>query len=336
AVSQTVEQPVAAAPERFELAAAESDAPVRPALETAATPAVRAAEPAAIAFATPTPRLQPAPAAASPSTPLEPANPELLLAGMRAAVRSGAWASDVTPEIRNGRLTFSGLAGSPEQRSRLQAALEREAPGAAIEIALADRVPVNDARTLTASVGDRPAGGLMRSALLAHYGDAARRSFQQPTPTALDGEIARFTGEVYRNQSSLVRHAHALSELLTRFDAATLTASESKTLDSLIRFHAEGVADAEAQIYGHLSEALPRRYWNHRGDRSGEIADSDAAASAHTLLADALRLDETLTTLLGASPSAIDAGDAQTSVGGLLYSIRTRARILTSGLDSDR
>ncbi|MEZ5397516.1 MAG: hypothetical protein R2724_32710 [Bryobacterales bacterium] len=176
----------------------------------------------------------------------------------------------------------------------------------------------------------------MRSALLAHYGDAARRSFQQPTSSALDGEIARFTGEVYRNQSRLVRHAHALSELLSQFDAAALAPAESKTLDSLIRFHAEGVADAEAQIYGHLSEALPRRFWNHRGDRSSEITDVDLADSTHTLLADALRLDETLTTLLGASPSSIDAGDAQTSVGALLYRIRTRARILTSGLDSTR
>ncbi|MEZ5397515.1 MAG: hypothetical protein R2724_32705 [Bryobacterales bacterium] len=131
AAEMDAEMDRAVEPERFEFAFARPlDEPSRVAIETTAAPRVNAAEPPILAFALPTPRLQPAPAAApapEATQSEEPANPQLLLAGMRAAVRSGAWASDVTPEIRNGRLTFFGLAGSAAERERLVTAIRRSA-----------------------------------------------------------------------------------------------------------------------------------------------------------------------------------------------------------------
>jgi len=43
-----------------------------------------------------------------------------------------------------------------------------------------------------------------------------------------------------------------------------------------------------------------------------------------------------LTTLLGSSAASVEAAEIETSAGALLYRIRTRARNLTSGLDSGR
>jgi len=264
------------------------------------------------------------------------ADPEALVAGMSAAVRAGAWSQNIVAEMRDGLLTFAGTASSPQDRTELIAAIRRELFGrdARFELAVSNR-PSSASAGTAYTVGDRPAGGMMRTALLAHYSDAARRSFQQPTQSALESEIARFASEIYRSQSKLVRHAHALSTLLKGVEPESLSPEAAKALESLVRFHANGVSDSEAQIYDHLSEALPRRYWNHRGDRQ-ELADAEAAAAGQELLADALRLDETLTTLLGSSAGSVDVGEVETSAGALLYRIRTRARNLTSGLDSVR
>jgi hypothetical protein len=280
------------------------------------------------------------PSPTPPSAPpidSEAADPALLLAGLRAAVRTGAWTMDVSPEIRAGVLTFSGRVGSLRDRDRLIGAVRRELGDREVEfdLEIVSGVARLDESGSSRSLGDRPAGGLMRTALLAHYGDAARRSFQQPAPSALEAEIDRFASEIYRSQSSLVRHAHALSGLLGRFQAESLTPETSSTLGTLVRFHAAGVADSEARIYSHLSGALPRRYWNHRGDRQPP-ADTDARQSAAALLGDALRLDETLTTLLGSTARPVEAGEAETSAGALLYRIRTRAKNFESGLDRVR
>jgi hypothetical protein len=277
---------------------------------------------------------QPAVTAAAPKT-REPRDPNLMLAGLQAVARSGAWMADIHPEVRDGKLTFSGRVSSPSRRDEVIAALTGQpgAKGADFDIAIAAPAVETAEAGVSFYLGDRPAGGMMRSALVAHYEDAARRSFQQPTQSALDAEIARFAGEVYRSQSKLVRHAHALDGLLQEFELTGLSPDALKTLDSLVRFHAEGVAEGETRIYDALSEALPRRYWNHRGDRQA-TADPGPAAAAHDLLADALRLDETLTTLLGSSAGSVDVRETETSAGALLYRIRTRARNLTSGLDS--
>ena len=346
ALEQTPAEPEQLAPaERFTIAlapalappsrAALTPSPLTPSME----PRVSPQQPSRLALTLETPRVPRPnlPAAASASAPesSEPADPALLLAGLDAAARSGAWMADISPELRNGRLTFTGKVSSPSRRDELIAALGRElaGDGASFDIVVAPAAAAFETAEASRNLGDRPVGGMMRTALLEHYGDAARRSFQQPAPSALEAEIARFAGEVYRSQSKLVRHAHALNGLVEQFDVESLTPEATRTFDALVRFHAEGVAEGETRIYDFLSESLPRRFWNHRGDRQAP-ADSDAAASAHAILADALRLDETLTTLLGSASGSVDVNEVETSAGALLYRIRTRARNLTSGLDS--
>jgi hypothetical protein len=338
--------PEQAEPERFVLAAGGLDAPARPALGDGAQGV--SFEPMAtqrLDLAWAAPRTTPVPPPAASVEAATPASnqsgltedPDALLAGFLAAARTGAWATDITPEVRGGVLTFSGRVASARERGEWISAVQRELPGRkiAFDLTVADARPPVQASEVSYTLGARPAGGMMRTALLTHYSDSARRSFQQPTQSALDAEIARFASEIYRSQSRLVRHAHALSQLLQGFEAEKLSPEASKSLDSLVRFHADGIATSEAEIYDHLSEALPRRYWNHRGDREA-FSDTDQAAAGEAVLADALRLDETLTTLLGSSSATVAADDAEASAGALLYRIRTRAKNLTSGLDKVR
>jgi len=330
--------PVAVEPSRFEpVAVAAARTPAERALVALDTLEIRPAAADSLALAWSSPMLLPVAPASPPVVKVAAADPETLIAGLSAAVRSGAWEHNVAPEIRNGRLTFTGAAESASERDDLIAALRRELGrrDAAFDIAVTGRAVGIAGKSARRSLGDRPAGGMMRSALLEHYSDAARRSFQQPTQSGLEAEIARFATEIYRNQSSLVRHAHALSTILADSASQALSPEAAKSLAELVRFHANGVAESEAAIYDHLSEALPRRYWNHRGDRQA-LADADMADASGEILSDALRLDETLTTLLGSSAGTVDAGEVETSAGALLYRIRTRARNLTSGLDSIR
>jgi hypothetical protein len=326
-------------PERFELAEAGNATTPQPvALDGAG--AVRIDPVAGETLGLPPALALAAPPVAAPRQPVGSAaaeDPNLLLAGLRAATRSGAWTMDVEPEIRGGRLTFVGEAASETERDELIAAVRRELSGddIAFAITVADTHLPLASPPASDTLGARPGGGMMRTALLAHYGDAARRSFQQPTQSALDAEIARFAGAIYRSQSDLVRHAHALDGVLREFTGKDLSPESARSLDGLVRFHAKGVVAGEARIYDQLSEALPRKYWNHRGDRQALDGASPVEAGS-ALLADALYLDETLTTLLGSSAGSVDVGEVQTSAGALLYRIRARARYLTSGLDSGR
>jgi hypothetical protein len=339
----TVTQPE---PERFVLAEkADSPAPSRPALRDSGVEVrVGPMTTRRLELAWAAPLALPAPPAATEETvakrvertvPVQ--DPEALLAGFLATARTGAWAAGITPEVRDGVLTFTGRVASPAERAEWVTAMRRELSGQdmAFDLAAANVAPIVEASEVSYDLGARPAGGMMRTALLTHYSDSARRSFQQPTQSALDAEIARFASEIYRSQSRLVRHAHALSELLQDFDTEKLSSEGSRSLDRLVRFHADGIATTEAQIYDHLSEALPRRYWNHRNDRES-FSDADQTVAGKALLADALRLDETLTSLLGSSGGTIAADDVETSAGALLYRIRTRAKNLAAGLDRVR
>ena len=324
--------------QRFELVAPETGpAPARDALPSGGSLAIEPVSAGSLDLAWTSPAVPAVQLASAAERTAPAADPETLLAGLSAAVRTGAWAKNVAPELRAGRLVFAGSVDSDRQRDKLIAAVRGELAGRDVAFDIAVHAPSSAHRDppRSYSLGDRPAGGMMRTALLAHYADAARRSFQQPAPSALEAEIARFASGIYRSQSNLVRHAHALSTLLAEVDPERLSREASKSFAGLVRFHANGVADSEGSIYDHLSEALPRRYWNHRGDRQAP-ADADTAEAARQLLADALRLDETLTTLLGSPSASVDASEVETSAGALLYRIRTRARNLTSGLDSAR
>lgn len=188
--------------------------------------------------------------------------------------------------------------------------------------------PRLSAPTASLSVGDRVVGGVVRTALLAHYRDAARRSFQSPEPPALEGELARFVTGVYRNQSELLRHAYEFNRLVTAPDDE----SDRKQLQKSARTYLRRVAEHERAIYDGLAETLPRKFWAAHSGEEAPAAES-AELEAQLLLSDALRLEETLTTLFNRPASSLDASLDRTP-GELLDRIETRIRRLRVSLDT--
>jgi len=236
-------------------------------------------------------RKQPGVAAALDAQPLE----------MAASVNGPTW----TPQWR----TPSVPAPAARQETGASTSVRRQEPRAV-------------------ALGDRVIGGVVRTALLSHYRDAARRSFQSPEPTALEGELARFVTGVYRNQSELLRHAYELNRLVADAKAG----SDAKAFRKSANGHLRKVADHERAIFDGLSETLPRKFWAARTD--AELPEAETTAlEAQRLLDDALQLEETLTTLFNRPASSVDASLDRTP-GELLDRIQTRIRRLRGSLDT--
>lgn len=161
-------------------------------------------------------------------------------------------------------------------------------------------------------------GGLVRTALVEHYRDAARRSFQTADAPALDAEIARYVSDVFRSQSDLIGHVYELEQLLSVAPADELQAKQ-------VRLHLKGALNSEAVIYDHLSEALPRRYWRYQGEEGAEdVSTNDLRAESKALLHDVLGLERTLTTVLTGSSQTVGIEEANSSSGELLRRIHER------------
>lgn len=160
-------------------------------------------------------------------------------------------------------------------------------------------------------------GGLVRTALVEHYRDAARRSFQTADAPALDAEIARYVSDVFRSQSDLIGHVYELDQLLSAAPAGELPAQQ-------VRLHLRGALNSEALIYGHLSEALPRRYWRYQDEEGTDVAANDLRAESRALLHDVLGLERTLTTVLTGSRQTVGLEEANSSSGELLRRIHER------------
>ncbi|MDA0206616.1 MAG: hypothetical protein O3A53_19650 [Acidobacteria bacterium] len=160
-------------------------------------------------------------------------------------------------------------------------------------------------------------GGLVRTALVEHYRDAARRSFQTADAPALDAEIARYVSDVFRSQSDLIGHVYELDQLLSAAPAGGLPVKQ-------VRLHLNGALNSEAVIYDHLSEALPRRYWRYQGEEGADVASNDLRAESKALLQDVLGLERTLTTVLTGSRQTVGMEEANSSSGELLRRIHER------------
>jgi len=175
-------------------------------------------------------------------------------------------------------------------------------------------------------VHERPAGGIVRTALLEHYGDAARRSFRTARPDLLEGELARYVSEVLHAESELLRHAYALHELVkgpAKLDRQA-NAEARKRLDTIRR--------QEELLYTKLSEALPRRFWASKGphdasDKALGLEDGSAA-----LLEAALKLDKGLSSIFVEADSAVALEAEPASLGDLLYTVRSSSRNLQQRL----
>jgi hypothetical protein len=157
----------------------------------------------------------------------------------------------------------------------------------------------------------------VRTALVEHYRDAARRSFQTADAPALDAEVARYVSDVFRSQSDLIGHVYELDQLLSGAPVGALASKQ-------IRLHLNGALNSEAVIYDHLSEALPRRYWRYQGEEAADVSANDVRAESNALLHDVLGLERTLTTVLTGSRQTVGMEEASSSSGELLRRIHER------------
>lgn len=269
-----------------------------------------------------------APAEAAPMTVDEA---PLVLAGHRILNRAGVWQEDIRPVHRAGVVSFEGTVENAEARQRVTREIQRAAGGQQINFVLLERQKEDAANTepLLASANQttRASGGVVRSSLLSHFSDAARRSFQAPEPAALESELDRYVSDVFRGQSRLLSHVYALNGVLTSFDASLVRQLESRDIDSfrqVVEFHARAIREHEARIYDRLSEALPRRFWTYRAEEKGVQGESGWRRESQLLLNDALELDATLHALLVTPETSIDTSDVNLSCGELLARIRTR------------
>ena len=284
------------------------------------------------------------PAETAPLTvaPLSKDDAPFVLAGHRILNKAGVWQEDIRPVHRAGVVSFEGTVENAEVRDRVTREIRRAAGEWQVNFELRERQEDSaDALTLLASANQtaaaRASGGAVRSSLLSHFGDAARRSFQTPEPSALESELDRYMSDVFRSQSRLLSHVYALNGVLTTFNASLVNRLESADVDTfrqVVGFHATAIRQHEARIYDRLSEALPRRFWTYRAAKNEVLGETDWSRESQQLLNDALELDATLNALLVAPETSIDTSDANLSCGELLGRIRTRTTRLEAPIQA--
>ena len=331
---QAVEAVAASRVERFELAASSASAPIREAVaELVTAPLTSGAAPETALLARAAPALRPyrpsetvsetAVAAARPEPILEDAG-EAAIEGFWLLARTGLWKRNIRPAGNGESIVFSGSVAGVAERAVIESKLRAAAGGRPLtfNLALRDDVLGSAERvTILARNAERPAGGMVRNSLLAHYRDAARRSFRSPRATLLEAELERYVSDVLRHDSELLAHVHVVHSVLSRADTAEL--GGSNTLSRLIEFHLDGIAAREAAIYAKLSEVLPRRYWTYRAKKAAPKESVEAAEESSELLADALGLDRMLTTIFVSGETALDASGGERSCGERLAGIRS-------------
>lgn len=348
-----VESPAAAEPEPTETVAAAPAMPASVVAEEktferyAAEPSVPQADPAvAVSFAEP-PEIAVARSAMAPlplpaaarliEAPLvEPTDieqPPLTLAAAREVIagywilhRAKVWREDIAPTWTNDGLVFAGSVDNEQVRDAVAAAVRSAQKGRAVPLELRLRPVSPNSAPLPASTSlERGvAGGVVRTALLAHYRDVARRSFASTEPSELEGELDRFMNSVFENQSNLLAHLYQLNSLLSAVPEGLVpdVASSSRFVELAVT-HTNAARLHQARIYDLLSEVLPRKYWSYKA-KDGDVAFEDLHGEAQALLQDALELDANLTTLLSTPRHLLDAGSANVSCGEALSRIRTR------------
>ena len=271
------------------------------------------------------------------SAPVAPVTVETASAAVEGhwlLAKAGVWQEDIRPELRpelpNARLYFVGTVEDEATRRRVIQSLSR----AASETEIAFDLRPRDKETLltrttfaaeTPRPSQSPSGGVVRTSLLAHFSDAARRSFQTPEPSLLEAELDRYVSDIFRGQSRLLAHSYALNHVLGGLGSEQVDQFAPKTkhrLRDLIRLHLSALRDEEAALYDRLSEVLPRRYWAYRADKAAAGGEVDWLQQGKALLADALQLDSTLTSLFNGVPGTVRADQVNRSCGELLSRLR--------------
>ncbi len=269
-----------------------------------------------------------------------------LVEGHWILTQANVWTEDVRPVWTGAAIEFQGTVENTSVQKLVTAEIEKAAGSKKpFSIAFALQLRPRDGHSqmatsaVTLPADKRPAGGVVRNSLLAHFGDAARRSFVSPQPTILEAEIDRFVTDVFRGQSSLRSHSYALKSLmrlLTPQQVAQLHPSAAKKFRGLVRMHIDAVGEEEQNIYGRLSETLPRRFWSYRAAERELSGDADWQNESADLLKEVLQLDATLTALLSTPQSFVDVSDSHLSSGELLYRIRSRVHRIRAAAEMAR
>ena len=260
------------------------------------------------------------------------ASPDAVIEGSWLLARADLWREPIEVGGSDQLIRFSGFLRSEKDRVDAERRLRAVANGRPLVFALAVRQPASVPFAAAPSVGvtSQPSGGLVRSSLLQHYEDAARRSFQPLDRALLEGELDRYVSGVFRHGADLLAHVHALHGLLNRSGIDLARSSEG--LRRVVRFHLRGILDHEAGIYRQLSEALPRQYWAYGGAQERPASPGSLGALSRDLLKDTLALDRALATMFFGPGEALDARANSLSTADLLLRVRLGARHLRSAL----
>ena len=273
------------------------------------------------------------PAAGSTAPPTVRTDPEVLAEGSWMLIRAGLWKASLEARGTAESIRFAGTVASERERVRAEKALLAVADGRPIEFDIAvrgARVPAEALPDAVRASRTRSLGTTVRTALLQHYRDAARRSFQPLDRSMLENELDLYVSDVMRHDADLLAHVHALHNLLSRSDIARVRDADS--FRRAARYHLDGIARHEASIHGQLSEALPRRYWAYRGPRVTDGNSSDLQATGTALLQDALALDQALSSLFFGGRDVLDISEGSPSSASLLARLRQRTRQLRSAI----
>ena len=306
--------------------------------------AIPVAMPAFLGVALPRPSDLPAPQAGPPvqlavampgllpvrAVPPVPDSLAAVTEGSWLLAKTGLWKESLEAGGSDGRIRFAGIVDTDRDRIEIESKLRAASDwplAFSIEVrpALAKSTPLAAASNL-----DRPSGGLVRSSLLQHYEDSARRSFRALNRGRLEDELDRYVSDVFRAESDLLAHVHALHRLLNRPGIASVR--KMGAFQNVVRFHLKGILDREDSIYRQLQEVLPRQYWAYRGSRTEALDGASLGALSRDLLADTLALDRVLTAMFFGTGEAIDARETNLSSADLLKRVRRRAQQLRAGL----
>ena len=263
-----------------------------------------------------------------------PPAPESLAAvtqGSWLLAKTGLWKESLEPGGSDGLIRFAGIVDTDRDRIEIENKL-REASDWPLAFSIGVRPALATPSRPLAPVSnmDRPSGGLVRTSLLRHYEDSARRSFRPLDRGRLEDELDRYVSGVFRAESEMLAHVHALHSLLNRPGIASVR--EMDAFQKVVKFHLRGILDREDGIYRQLREVLPRQYWGYSGLRAESPDGSSLGALSRDLLADTLALDRVLTAMFFGTSATIDARETNLSSADLLKQVRRRALQLRAAL----
>ncbi len=265
------------------------------------------------------------------TTPPAPDSLAAVAEGSWLLAKTGLWKESLEAGGSDGRIRFAGIVDTDRDRIEIESKL-RKASDWPLTFSIEVRPALAAPSTPLAAVSnlDRPSGGLVRTSLLRHYEDSARRSFRALDRGRLEGELDRYVSGVFRAESDLLAHVHALHRLLNRPGIASVR--ETDAFQKVVRFHLDGIVGREDGIYRRLQEVLPRQYWAYSGSRAESPDGTSLGALSRDLLADTLALDRVLTAMFFGTSEAIDARETNLSSADLLKRVRRRALQLRAAL----